>query len=515
MASNSRLYALCLTLILALDVSAATAATIRVPADQPTIQAGINAANNGDTVLVSPGTYTENINFLGKQITVTSSGGASVTVIDGGGVTSVVRFSTNETLSSVLSGFTLQNGNALNAPELEGGGIAIENASPTIKDNIIQNNLGGTAGGGIGINSASPLISGNVIKNNSQNPGVDSGVGGGGISVRGAGSAQIIGNVILKNSWSNAGTGFGGGISLSNSVSTLIQNNLIEGNVAGTQGAGICMEGDVSGTVIVQNVIVGNSSPTDAGVYWFSSPAVFVNNTLSDSRAISTSTVIALIPNTTVVIANNLIVASDGATYAFTCGFNDFQNPQNFYNNDIFSGKGTAYFGCTDQTGANGNISSIPSFVGKGNFRLMGGSAGIDAGNNSAPDLPSTDFAGNLRIINGNGGPTAIVDMGAYEFIPVTLTPKSLNFGTQAVGSTTTKTVTLTNAQNKSLNISSKTVPTGYAVSGCGTSVAAFSSCSLTVTFQPLTSGTFKGILSVKDSAGNSPQNVNLFGKGQ
>ena len=57
--------------------------TIHVPADQPTIQAAINAASNGDTVLVAPGTYLENINFNGKSITVTSSGGPSVTIIDG------------------------------------------------------------------------------------------------------------------------------------------------------------------------------------------------------------------------------------------------------------------------------------------------------------------------------------------------------------------------------------------------------------------------------------------------
>src|SRR6266481_2840663 len=70
--------------------------TINVPTNQPTIQAAINAANNGDTVLVAPGTSTENINFNGKAITVTSSGGPSVSIIDGGAKGSVVTFFSGE-----------------------------------------------------------------------------------------------------------------------------------------------------------------------------------------------------------------------------------------------------------------------------------------------------------------------------------------------------------------------------------------------------------------------------------
>jgi len=62
----------------------AVSATIHVPPDQPTIQAGIDVAVGGDTVLVAPGTYVENIDFKGKAITVTSEQGADVTVIDGG-----------------------------------------------------------------------------------------------------------------------------------------------------------------------------------------------------------------------------------------------------------------------------------------------------------------------------------------------------------------------------------------------------------------------------------------------
>ena len=85
------------------------AATVHVPGDQPTIQAGIEAAGDGDVVLVAPGTYMEDINFLGKAITVMGDGGADGTVIDGGRSDWVVRFDSREHEDSVLEGFTIRN----------------------------------------------------------------------------------------------------------------------------------------------------------------------------------------------------------------------------------------------------------------------------------------------------------------------------------------------------------------------------------------------------------------------
>lgn len=106
------------------------AKTIHVPADQPTVQAGINAASSGDTVLVVPGTYKENINFNGKAITLKSSSGAKVTTINAGGVAPVVTFSSNETSTSVIEGFTIQDGT--------GSGIYVSSASPTIKKTTLS-----------------------------------------------------------------------------------------------------------------------------------------------------------------------------------------------------------------------------------------------------------------------------------------------------------------------------------------------------------------------------------------
>src|SRR5580704_3524170 len=83
--------------------------TIRVPADVPTIQGAINMAVNGDVVIVSSGTYPENIDFTGKAITVKGAGAAGATIIDGGAQASVVTFDSGETRNSVLSNLTLQN----------------------------------------------------------------------------------------------------------------------------------------------------------------------------------------------------------------------------------------------------------------------------------------------------------------------------------------------------------------------------------------------------------------------
>src|SRR5262249_7974480 len=99
-----RIFFLC-TMVFGATGGRLSANVIRVPADQPTIQAGINAALNGDTVQVAAGTYSENINFFGKAITIVSEQGAAVTVIDGLARDSVVTFVSGEGPGSVLSGF--------------------------------------------------------------------------------------------------------------------------------------------------------------------------------------------------------------------------------------------------------------------------------------------------------------------------------------------------------------------------------------------------------------------------
>src|SRR5437764_9141090 len=87
------------------------ARTIYVPGDEPTIQLAIRAANNGDLILVSPGTYFENIFYNGKAISIRSIAGSTRTIIDGKHMTSVVTFDTDEDTQSVLSGLCIQQYN--------------------------------------------------------------------------------------------------------------------------------------------------------------------------------------------------------------------------------------------------------------------------------------------------------------------------------------------------------------------------------------------------------------------
>lgn len=380
------------------------AATVRVPQDQPTIQAGINSANPGDTVLVAAGMYRENINFGGKAIEVISASGPKVTIIDGGKIDSVVTFNSGETTASVLRGFTIQNGDATNTIG-EGGGISVEGSSPAIVGNIIVKNVA-CEGDGIGVGFGSPIIQNNLISNNFDTCG---GIGGGGVGIRGASSAQVLHNRISNNSTQS----FGGGIALWSGNAVLIKNNTIVNNYATSNGGGISMFNDVSSVVIVQNLINGNTSATGDGIYWSNPPELLVSNTIRDSGKIKGgATLWADGFCCSITMVNNIIVADAGATNAVTCNYADF--PANsFTYNDAYSSNGAPYGGvCTDQTGTNGNLSANPLFgnPSHGNLQLQAGSPAINAGNNSAPDLPLRDLIAKPRIVGGT------VDMGAYEF---------------------------------------------------------------------------------------------------
>lgn len=414
MQTRSTYQMLLLTVASLCVANASESATIHVPADAPTIQQAINAAAAGDTVLVSPGTYFERINFVGKAITVASEQGPDVTVIDGqrGGI--VVSFVSGEGRDSVLSGFTIRGGQSLYG----GAGVAATFSSPTIVGNTITQNIG-CEGVGIDIGGGAPHIEANRIVGNSLN--LCTGGSGIGIFVlgnNGIAPAEIVGNDISDNT--SIGSESGGGIGLNGAGAVLIQRNVIARNNVGGDGAcgwggGIATANHVQAT-IVDNLIVDNVACAGGAAYWESTgTTTWVNNTIADNSGIFTSG-LDIEGYTFNNLYNNIISAPTGP--ALYCDFTPAQG-QSLTANDVYSESAAPYGGtCTDQTGLNGNISLDPRFVGAshGDYRLSMTSPAIDSGDDAAPQLPALDLAGAPRIVDGNGDGTSHVDMGTYEY---------------------------------------------------------------------------------------------------
>jgi hypothetical protein len=202
------------------------------------IQAALNAAQNGDTIIVHPGTYTENIFFKGRPITLRSAEGPTETIVNGGGNGPVVTFHLGEQNDSRIEGFTLKNGAGVKLDGLDygfGGGILCRGSSPTITDNIIEGNLADPAstglfglGGGICLVDASfPLIEGNTIRDNTAES-------GGGIYMYTINDPEVTYTTyatIKNNTLINNAAQLGGAIFIcGNSHPVMITNNTLEGN---------------------------------------------------------------------------------------------------------------------------------------------------------------------------------------------------------------------------------------------------------------------------------------------
>lgn len=134
----------------------------------PSVQAGIDAAREGDTVLVLPGVYRENLTIRRKNLVISSlfvtdgnRSHISGTIIDGGSRGSTVTFEEVAGRGGLLTGFTLRNGYAL-----RGGGIHLVNSHPVISHCYVEDNVAEFYGGGIFMTGSSPIISSCIIRTN-------------------------------------------------------------------------------------------------------------------------------------------------------------------------------------------------------------------------------------------------------------------------------------------------------------------------------------------------------------
>ena len=293
-------------------------------------------------------------------------------------------------------------------------GIFVKNSSPTIINNILANtNI--CDGAAIELNASSAIVRQNTLRDNLASCAGNRAAGA--ILVRGSGSAVIVNNYIVGNSSPD----LAGGITLWDAGTAIVEGNTITGN----PGGGIKIR-ESSDALILQNIIVNNTDEDCGGIDWLvpsssTGPRV-INNTIADNDGALGSAICADGFDQQAQLINNIIVSKPGQTAIF-CGNAqnaDFIPPLIRFNN-VFAPSGIAYNGvCTEQTSINGNISADPLFMDKSNedYQLSLISPAIDAGDNSVADLPPTDITGNSRIVDGYLNTIAVVDLGAYEFTP-------------------------------------------------------------------------------------------------
>lgn len=444
--------------------------TIHVPADKPTIQAAMDAANNGDTVLVAPGTYHETVNFNGKGITLASTDGVDTTILDGGGTIPLVYIgSVDPNHLATLRGFTIRNGLYAQSVTFMGqnivvglntGGAVMAFAPSVISANKITDNE--TCG--VYVWSGQVTVDSNSILRNAatRTSGIDCRSFGHGIYLFGAsplrdahgapypfdGPTSIRNNTISDN----AASGITGVLS----AAVTIERNVIQNNQANGISAVVSGSYTVSG-----NVISGNHGTgfVDSG----SKEVVFVNNTVYGNSIQSGSfglvepfTEISIRSLGTETIVNNIIVGTSpipaiGCNVSMTSVL-----PEIWDHNLIYNGQGpvtAAADPCALDLTRYGNLNVDPQFraAALADFHLLHTSPAIDAGTDSADGIPAVDIDGTPRPQDSTGKGHPIVDMGAYEAaglaeVPSTsivVTPSSSVVG---AGTPVTLTAKLTSA---------------------------------------------------------------------
>ena len=329
------------------------------------IQAAIDAAADGDEVVVAPCTYFESIDFLGKAITLRSSDGAQVTTIDGTGSVHVVRCISGEGPETVLDGFTITGGHAdVNGtfPDNSGGGMLNFLSSPTVINCTFTDNSAGFGGGMLSFGAA----------------------------------------IVVNCTFSGNSASTGGGM-YNFQTSPTVTSCTFSGNMALVFGGGMF------------NGLNG-ASPTVTNCT-FSGNSAFRGGGMANSGSVPTVTNCTFSGNSAGAVGGGLF-SEDGIPTASNCILWNNSPDQ------VFGSASVAYSDVQGGQPGTGNIDADPLFVDpdNGNFRLSADSPGIDAGDNtSLPGGIDTDLDGNPRFIEvpetpdtGNGT-LPVVDMGAYE----------------------------------------------------------------------------------------------------
>jgi len=394
--------------------------------DYLTIQQGIDAAADGDEVVVCDGVYVgpgnKDLEFHARAITVRSANGPVDCVIDCQASGRGFDFVSGETPTFVVRGFTIINGSSGG-----GGAIRCRHSNPTIENCIITGNTTSGYGGGIYCFSSSPTIANCTITANMAN-----GYGGGGISCWL--SAPTITNCVITDNTA----AYAGGILCERESDPLIANCVISRNEVAVRGGGIdCFN---SSPTIINCTIAGNTAHYQGGggvCCWQSRPtitncAITGNHTDLHGGALRCYESNPTITNCT--FTGNTAAGEGGGVRCWDSSpiitnciwWGD--TPDEIH---VASGDPpvVSYSDVQGGWAGEGNIDADPVFVDPdgpdddpdtwedNDYHLSDGSPCIDAGDpHFVPGPDERDIDGQLRLWDGNDDGEWIVDIGSDEF---------------------------------------------------------------------------------------------------
>ncbi len=340
---------------------------LRVPLQYATIQEAIDAASDGDTVMVADGSYSgtgnRNINLNGKALVLRSQNGAENTIIDIAATFEdnyrAFIFNSGERHSSVIDGFTIRNGYGyVTRAEREGGAIYIRRASPLIRNCIFEDNSGDKNGGAIAAIVSSLKIENCVFIGNFAEYGAA-------IYISGLDNDQFEGPVTpsikgcsFEHNFGVIGEGFGGAIYIQYGNMVLeIEDCLFTGNSSGAGGA---IGAGFNSSVMIDNcTFYDNSGKLGSAVYLFGNRPDTITNT---------------------------IMAFNNGGAALEC---NIQNNMTITKSNLYRNQGGDWTGCVAfEFNKNYNIWSNPRFCDpeSGDFTLMNDSP-CSADNNASGEL--------------------------------------------------------------------------------------------------------------------------------
>ena len=242
-------------------------ADVSVPSSAYTIQEALENAQDGQVIWVGPGTYREHdLDFLGKAVTLISTRGWQATTIDAQGLGPVLTFVHEEGPDSRLDGFTLTHG-----VNMQGGGLYLLGASPTIQHVSIDSNTG-TLGGGLAMEDSNPVFTDVICIRNVAQEGTEYAQGYGGCMYLYQ-SNPTFERLLVADNLSDGESG--GVVMYRESVPTFV-DAVFYGNVSDGRGGGLFVRGQSTPT-FVNATFVANTAKEGGGFAVESSPAAFFN----------------------------------------------------------------------------------------------------------------------------------------------------------------------------------------------------------------------------------------------